>query len=91
MNAIVIEHVPVAELPKAWQDKFGQRLSGLASARVTVRIEQEPSAASTEEFVTSDPAFGIWRDHQDSADVEAYVRHLRAPRFNREGSRKDQR
>lgn len=91
MNAIVIEHVPVADLPKAWQDKFSQGLTGLASARVTVRIEQEPLASPDEEFVTSDPAFGIWRDHQDSADVEDYVRHLRAPRFNRDGSRKDQR
>jgi hypothetical protein len=46
-------------------------------------------AVQAEEFVTDDPAFGIWRDRQDTADVEAYVRHLRAPRFNRDGSRND--
>jgi hypothetical protein len=89
MNAIVIEHVPMAELPQAWRDKLGPGAAASTSARVTVRIEQEPVAGQAEEFVTDDPAFGIWRDHQDSADVQAYVRRLRAPRFNRDGSRND--
>ena len=35
MNAIVIEHVPVAELPQAWRDKLGQA----AGTRARVRIE----------------------------------------------------
>ena len=66
MNAIVIEHVPVAELPPAWR---AQLASG-AEARVTVRIEEEAApAAAPEAFVTDDPAFGIWRDRQDMADV----------------------
>jgi hypothetical protein len=89
MNAIVIEHVPMAELPQAWRDKLGPGAAASASARVTVRIEQEPVAVQAEEFVTDDPAFGIWRDHQDTADVQAYVGRLRAPRFNRDGSRND--
>jgi hypothetical protein len=25
--------------------------------------------------------FGMWRDREDMADVEEYVRRLRAPRF----------
>ena len=56
MNAIVIEHVPVTELPQAWRDKLSQA----ADAHVTVRIEAEDqaAAAATEEFVTDDPAFG---------------------------------
>jgi hypothetical protein len=54
-----------------------------------VRIEQELSTVQAEEFVTDDPAFGIWRDREDTADVEAYVRRLRAPRFNPDGSRND--
>ena len=84
MNAIVIEHVPVAELPPAWR---AQLASG-AEARVTVRIEEEAApAAAPEAFVTDDPAFGIWRDRQDMADVAAYIRRVRAPRFNRDGSR----
>ena len=87
MNAIVIEHVPVAELPQAWRDKLGQ----LGDAHVTVRIEGEAQSAAvaSEEFVTDDPAFGIWRDREDMADVTAYIRRIRAPRFNRDGSRNE--
>ena len=84
MNAIVVGHVPVAELPLAWRE----RLANSESARVTVRIEAEaPVAAANEGFATNDPAFGIWRDHQDATDVAAYVRALRAPRYGRDGSR----
>lgn len=88
MNAVVIEHVPVAELPQAWRDRLGQVADG--GALVTVRIEQEAAReAPAEPFETDDPAFGIWRDREDMADVESYVRHLRAPRFNRDGSRNE--
>jgi hypothetical protein len=92
MNTIVFEHVPVAELPPAWQVKLAQSsAAGLTDARVTVRIEaEEPTAAAAaEEFVTDDPAFGIWRDREDMADVQAYIRRMRAPRFNRDGSRNE--
>jgi hypothetical protein len=87
MNAIVIEHVPVAELPLAWRAKLAQS----ADTHVTVRIEEEAqaSASDTQEFVTDDPAFGIWRDRQDMADVQAYVRKLRAPRYSPDGSRNE--
>jgi hypothetical protein len=85
MNAVVFEHVPVADLPQAWRDKLGQA----PDARVTVRIEAEQQEAS-EPFVTDDPAFGIWRDREDMTDVEAYVRRIRAPRFNRDGSRNEE-
>jgi hypothetical protein len=83
MNAIVIEHVPVAELPPAWRAKLAQ--SG--NAHVTVRIEQEvQTAAPSEEFVTDDPLFGMWRDREDMADVSGYIRSIRASRFNDDGS-----
>ena len=86
MNAIVIEHVPVGDLPPAWR----ARLAKSADTTVTVRIEEEAQAAApAEEFVTDDPAFGIWRDREDVADVEDYVRKLRAPRYNRDGSRNE--
>ena len=86
MNAIVIEHVPVAELPLAWRAKLAKS----ADAHVTVRIEEEAqTAAPAEEFVTDDPAFGILRDREDMADVAAYVRKLRRPRYNRDGSRNE--
>jgi transcriptional regulator with XRE-family HTH domain len=85
MNAVVFEHVPVAELPEKWR----ARLSQAGSATVTVRIEEEPQAAPAEEFVTDDPLFGMWRDREDMADVAGYVRKLRASRFNDDGSRRD--
>jgi len=83
MNAIVIEHVKVSELPEAWREK----LPANDDAHVTVRIEQEaavPAEKREETFVTDDPAFGIWRDREDMVDVEAYVRKLRAPRYTRD-------
>jgi hypothetical protein len=80
MNAIVIEHVKVSELPEAWREK----LAANEETRVTVRIEQETATdvavtAATEH--PDDPLFGMWRDREEMADVEAYVRKLRAPRF----------
>jgi hypothetical protein len=85
MNAVVIAHVPVGELPAQWRAK----LANAADALVTVRIEEEaPTTAPADTFITNDPAFGIWRDHDDVADVAAYVRKLREPRYNRDGSQK---
>jgi hypothetical protein len=85
MNAIVIEHVPVGELPEKWRAKLTQA----DSVTVTVRIEEEAQAAPAEEFVTDDPVFGMWRDREDMPDVAGYVRKLRASRFNNDGSRRE--
>jgi hypothetical protein len=41
MNAIVIEHVKVSDLPEAWREK----LPANDEARVTVRIETETTPA----------------------------------------------
>jgi len=79
MDAIVIEHVQVSELPEAWRAKLG----AARETHVTVRIEAEtetPGAQAPEEG-EHNPLFGMWRDREDMADVEAYVRKLRAPRF----------
>jgi hypothetical protein len=86
MNAIVIEHVPVGELPQAWREKLGET----ADAHVTVRIEAEQAIAGqdTTEFA-DDPLFGMWRDREDMTDVAGYIRHMRAPRFNTDGSRNE--
>jgi hypothetical protein len=81
MNAVVFEHVPLADLPRAWRDK----LHLAASAQVRVRIEEEDGLPTPLE--TSDPAFGIWRDREDMGDVQAYVRKLREPRYGRDGAR----
>lgn len=94
MNAIVIEHVPLTELPQAWREKLSAGLPSTADARVTVRIEKEPANAQGAEpsdgYVTDDPAFGIWRDRHDVADVQAYLQRVRSPRFSSEGRRKEQ-
>lgn len=76
MAALVIEHVPVAELPQAWRDQLGQA----ADVRVTVRIEPEPPAQVPGSMaLADDPLFGMWRDREDMADVAGYIRSLRAP------------
>ena len=88
MNAIVIEHVPLADLPLAWRDKLAVEPG--ANLHVTVRIEEETQhkvREQGEEFETDDPSFGIWRDREDMSDVAAYIRRIRAPRFSDDGSR----
>ncbi len=87
MGSIVIEHVNVADLPETWRAK----LPAAVTEHVTVRIESEALATRPDagSFVTNDPAFGIWRDREDLVDVEAYLRRVRAPRYNRDGSRNE--
>jgi hypothetical protein len=80
MNAIVIEHVPLADLPAAWRAKL--RL--MASAQVRVRIEEEESSQTQ----VVNPMFGMWQDREDIADVPAYIESLRQSRFNTNGSRR---
>jgi hypothetical protein len=78
MNAVVFEHVPLSELPAAWRVKLPQMLSN--QVRVSIEEDSQPTA-----FETNDPAFGIWRDREDMADVQAHVRKLREPRYERDG------
>lgn len=82
MNAVVIEHVPVTELPAAWQAK----LRAAPATCVTIRIEEESPSAST---LADNPLFGLWRDREDMQDVAAYVRKLRSPRYLPDGSRNE--
>ena len=77
MNAIVIEHVKVSELPEVWRE----RLRAAANARVTVRIEEEAELRDAAKENAENPLFGMWQDREEMEDVEAYVRKLRAPRF----------
>ena len=77
MNAVVIEHVKVSELPEDWR----LRLHAAANARVTVRIEEETGSRETAKENAENPLFGMWQDREDTVDVEAYVQKLRAPRF----------
>ena len=80
MNAVVIEHVKLADLPESWRAKFPAR----RDARVTVRIEEESQTADAQNATpfADDPLFGMWRDRDDMADVAGYIRGVRAPRFD---------
>ena len=86
MSAVIIEHVKVSDLPATWRAK----LPAPEVARVTVRIEEE-TTPSTQPAGSADAGieqlFGMWSDREDMADVDAYIRKLRAPRYNRDGSR----
>ena len=86
MNAIVIEHVPVADLPSAWRAKLASVPQAQGSARVTVRIEAEDGEEQAAAAFADDPLFGMWRDREDMADVAGYVRAIRAPRFSEDGT-----
>lgn len=81
MNAIVIEHVRLDELPPDWRARLAVGLDAGDAARVTVRIEAEVGSEDKGvEALGDDPLFGMWSDRADMADVPGYVRAIRAPR-----------
>jgi hypothetical protein len=84
MNTIVIEHVPIAELPEAWQ----ARLQATLDTKVTVRIDKEEITTERRfHDLSNNPMVGMWSDREDMRDVAAYVRNLREPRYLPDGSR----
>ena len=88
MNTVVIEHVALNDLPAAWR----AQLHVARNTRVTVRIDEESEeqvAQTAPVALTHNPLFGMWRDREDTRDVAAYARELRAPRFNVDGSRRE--
>jgi hypothetical protein len=86
MDAIVFEHVPLAELPAEWRARLAHVVNA-ASATVTVRIEAEDQDSA--KSFADDPLFGMWRDREDMADVASYVRNIRADRFRESDPAKD--
>lgn len=85
MKTVVIEHVLLNDLPAAWR----ARLPVATNARVTVRIEEETVKQETTTALTDNPLFGMWQDRDDTADVAAFSRQLRAPRYQVDGSRRE--
>lgn len=87
MTTLVIQHVKTSELPAQW----AQQLKALPDQTVTIRIETEAAGANktATSFVTDDPAFGIWQDHEAAEDATSFARNLRASRYNRDGSRNE--
>ena len=68
MNAIVIEHVRVEELPAAWRARLAAESDADGTARVTVRVTVRIEAESGGEAqaaaaLADDPLFGMWRDY----------------------------
>lgn len=76
MSAIVIEHVKVSELPDDWRARL--HIPPMHASPCTSRKRRRREAAEED---AENPLFGMWRDREEMADVEAYVRKLRAPRF----------
>lgn len=85
MNAVVIEHVALSELPAAWR----ARLPVSPNARLTVRIEEEADGRETQPALAGNPLFGMWQDREEADDVAAYARRLRAPRYHADGSHRE--
>lgn len=85
MDAVVIQHVDVSELPERWR----ARLPASIGTQVTIRIEEEPESTATTRPVDEavEMLFGLWTDREDISDVQGYLRKLRAPRFGADGSR----
>ncbi len=81
MNTVVFEHVRLSDLPAAWRAKLPK--TGFApKSHVTVRIEEDSAVEPAQAQFADDPLFGMWADREDMADVDAYIRKLRAPRFS---------
>jgi len=85
MAAVIIEHVSLDELPSAWR----ARLLMAENARVTIRIEEEIAKPGGQSTLTDNPMFGMWQDRAEMSDVADYVRLLRAPRYQVDGSEKE--
>lgn len=86
MNAIVIEHVDVEDLPAEWRAKLAAVPEAQGAARVTVRIEAEMTTEPAATSCSDDSLFGMWRDREDMADVAGYMRGIRAARFTDDGT-----
>lgn len=86
MNTVVIEHVALNELPAEWRAK----LHVSKNARVTIRIEEEESEPSVQTPLAENPLFGMWQDREEIAVVADFARELRSPRYNADGSRREE-
>jgi hypothetical protein len=86
MSTLVIEHFKASELPQQWAQRLKVRPEQTVTRAVRIETETAQTTVTPETFVTNDPAFGIWRDREDMADVSAYVRQLRAARYSLDGT-----
>jgi hypothetical protein len=60
--------------------------AGLLTPQALEKLLNEALRRQRTAGAADDPLFGMWRDRADMADVDAYVRRVRASRFNRDDS-----
>jgi antitoxin (DNA-binding transcriptional repressor) of toxin-antitoxin stability system len=67
----------------------GESVTVLHRGKPRARLEpiQSKAKAKPRMKVEDHPAFGMWKDRKDMEDVEAYLKHLRRPRYDRDGNR----
>jgi len=76
MNAVVIEHVKVADyrsLAATRSPSPAMHTCGAHEKKSLCRLRTKPMLATTS-------LFGMWRDREDMADVDGYNRKLRRRR-----------
>jgi len=62
-------------------DFLRSRESERVRTKTAQELSQEKAQVSEEQPL---PAFGVWAKREDMADVQAYLRRLRASRYSRE-------
>jgi len=67
------------ELPEATAQ--AARAAGLLTPQAMEKLLTEALRSRQAPKGEEDPLFGMWRDRQDMADVDAYIRGIRASRF----------
>jgi hypothetical protein len=72
------------ELPDA--TARAAREAGLLTPEALDRLLNDALRRKQAAEFADDPLFGMWRDREDMADVSAYIRGMRASRFNRDDS-----
>ncbi len=55
-------------------------LRGKRVARLVPYVEDAETAAESAEYTPKDEIFGLWADHTQTADVDAYLRRVRQGR-----------
>ena len=66
MRAVIIEHANVSDLPETWCAKLPKPAAAHVKVRIAAEAASSTEAAPVADFVTNDPAFGIWRDREDN-------------------------
>jgi post-segregation antitoxin (ccd killing protein) len=83
----------MTEVTVSLPDSLAQeaRAAGLLTPQaVEAMLRETLRKQRTEQARTGlDLLFGMWRDREDMADVEGYIRKLRAPRYRHDGARNE--